>query len=46
MNSILRFTNIKTSNRIAANGLGLCVRAGNRSTKLEFITNVHSKNRC
>jgi hypothetical protein len=30
--------------KIKHNGLGLCVRAGNRSTKAGFITNVQLKN--
>ena len=31
---------------IIHNGLGLCVRAGNRSSKAEFITIVQQKNYC
>jgi len=32
--------------KMAYNGLGLCVRAGNRSTKAGFITKVQLKNCC
>ena len=31
---------------IAYNVLGLCVRAGNRSTKADIITNIQLKNYC
>jgi hypothetical protein len=32
--------------KIAANVSGLCVRAGNRSTKADIITNVQLENYC
>jgi hypothetical protein len=38
------FVVVVSSFTLAANVLGLCVRAGNRSTKTEFITKVQLKN--
>ena len=44
--SLKNFNFCNLAGSIAYNVLGLCVRAGNRSTKADIITNIQLKNYC